>query len=167
MIFQERVIHRRQEEFDRRREEREEQINQMIQARKLDREARRKKTFYVRSEEERLRKIQEEEEARKREGIIFTFHTLSKKISIFIGIFSVAGITQIQTNICCNLCKGGISMYNIYVWFNAFYYSLVSCYLPKKKKIIYQLRPHVKNSFWALNFKFYCIGQLKIFLTMD
>ena len=70
MIFQKRVIHRRQEEFDRRREEREEQINQMIQARIQDREAKRKKIFYVRSEEERLRKIQEEEEARKREGIV-------------------------------------------------------------------------------------------------
>lgn len=68
MIFQERVISSRQAEFDRRREEREEHISQMIQARKEDREAKRKKIFYVRSEEERLRKIQEEEEARKREG---------------------------------------------------------------------------------------------------
>ncbi|KAF3449232.1 hypothetical protein FNV43_RR09960 [Rhamnella rubrinervis] len=67
MIFQERVIHRRQEEFDRRREEREKQINQMVKARKQDRETKRKKIYYVRSEEERLRKIQEEEEARKRE----------------------------------------------------------------------------------------------------
>ncbi|KAL6181204.1 hypothetical protein ACLB2K_047859 [Fragaria x ananassa] len=39
----------------------------MIQARKLEREAMRKKIFYVRSEEERLKKLQEEEEARKRE----------------------------------------------------------------------------------------------------
>ena len=70
ILFQERVIHCRQEEFDRRREDREEQINQMIQARKQEREAKRKKIFFVRSEEERLRKIQEEEEARKREGIV-------------------------------------------------------------------------------------------------
>ncbi|XP_015897687.3 eukaryotic translation initiation factor 3 subunit A [Ziziphus jujuba] len=67
MIFQERVTHHRQAEFEKRREEREEQINQIIQARKLEREAKRKKIYYVRSEEERLRKIQEEEEARKRE----------------------------------------------------------------------------------------------------
>lgn len=70
MMFQERVIHGRQAEFDRRREERERQINEMIQARKLDREAKRKKIFYVRSEEERQRKVEEEEEARKREGMI-------------------------------------------------------------------------------------------------
>ncbi|KAF3449639.1 hypothetical protein FNV43_RR10370 [Rhamnella rubrinervis] len=67
IIFQERVMHRRQEEFDRRREEREEQINQMIQAWKQEREAKRKKIFFVRSEEERLKKIQEEEEALRRE----------------------------------------------------------------------------------------------------
>ncbi|KAH7542989.1 eukaryotic translation initiation factor 3 subunit A [Ziziphus jujuba] len=67
MIFQERVMSRRQAEFDKRRQEREEQISQMIQARKLDREAKRKKIFYVRSEEEKHRKRQEEEEARKHE----------------------------------------------------------------------------------------------------
>ncbi|KAL6142562.1 hypothetical protein ACLB2K_060841 [Fragaria x ananassa] len=66
-IFQERVVHRRQAEFEKRRAEREEQISRMIQARKLEREAMRKKIFYVRSEEERLKKLQEEEEARKRE----------------------------------------------------------------------------------------------------
>ncbi|XP_024028195.1 eukaryotic translation initiation factor 3 subunit A [Morus notabilis] len=65
MIFQERVMSRRQAEFDRRRVEREEQINQLIQARKQEREALRKKIFYVRSEEERQRKLREEEEARK------------------------------------------------------------------------------------------------------
>lgn len=59
---------RRQAEFDRLRVEREERINQFIQARKQEREAQRKKIFYVRSEEERLRKLHEEEEARKREG---------------------------------------------------------------------------------------------------
>ncbi|KAL5565941.1 hypothetical protein UlMin_029105 [Ulmus minor] len=66
-IFQERVISHRQAEFDRRRAEREERIKQTIQARKLEREALRKKIYYVRSEEERLTKLQEEEEARKRE----------------------------------------------------------------------------------------------------
>lgn len=69
MIFQERVMSRRQTEFDRLRAEREERINQIIQARKQEREAKRKKIFYVRTEEERLRKLHEEEEARKREGI--------------------------------------------------------------------------------------------------
>lgn len=59
----------RQVEFDRRREEREERISQIIQARKKEREFKRKKIFYVRSEEERLRKLHEEEEARKLEGV--------------------------------------------------------------------------------------------------
>ncbi|OAY42365.1 eukaryotic translation initiation factor 3 subunit A [Manihot esculenta] len=67
MIFQERVMSRRQTEFDRLRAEREERINQIIQARKQEREAKRKKIFYVRTEEERLRKLHEEEEARKHE----------------------------------------------------------------------------------------------------
>ncbi|XP_038894202.1 eukaryotic translation initiation factor 3 subunit A-like [Benincasa hispida] len=66
-IFQERVISLRQEEFGRRRAEREEQIRQIIQARKAEREAKRKKIFYVRHEEERIRILREEEEARKRE----------------------------------------------------------------------------------------------------
>ncbi|KAA0063774.1 hypothetical protein IC582_029097 [Cucumis melo] len=66
-IFQERVISLRQEEFSRRRAEREEHIKQIIQARKAEREAKRKKIFYVRREEERIRILREEEEARKRE----------------------------------------------------------------------------------------------------
>ncbi|XP_050380282.1 eukaryotic translation initiation factor 3 subunit A [Argentina anserina] len=66
-IFQQRVMQRRQAESERRRQEREEQISRMIQARKLEREVMRKKIFFVRSEEERIRKQQEEEEARKRE----------------------------------------------------------------------------------------------------
>ena len=61
-------MNRRQAEFERRRAEREEQISRMIQARKLEREAMRKKIFFVKSEEERLKKLHEEEEARKREG---------------------------------------------------------------------------------------------------
>ncbi|GKV07478.1 hypothetical protein SLEP1_g19253 [Rubroshorea leprosula] len=66
-IFQENVIIRRQSEFDRRRAEREERINQILEAREQEREVKRKKIFFVRSEEERLRKLHEEEEARKRE----------------------------------------------------------------------------------------------------
>ncbi|XVF57550.1 hypothetical protein PTKIN_Ptkin06aG0214800 [Pterospermum kingtungense] len=67
MIFQEKVISRRQAEFDQRRVEREERIKQIIQARKQERDIKRKKIFYVRSEEERIRKLHEEEEARKHE----------------------------------------------------------------------------------------------------
>ncbi|XP_044471259.1 eukaryotic translation initiation factor 3 subunit A-like isoform X2 [Mangifera indica] len=65
--FQERVLNRRKAEFDRQRVEREERINQIIQARKQERETMRKKVFYVRCEDERLKKKREEEEARKRE----------------------------------------------------------------------------------------------------
>lgn len=68
-IFQERVISRRQAEFDQRRVEREERVKQIIQARKQERDLKRKKIFYLRSEEERIRKLREEEEARKLEGI--------------------------------------------------------------------------------------------------
>ncbi|KAB2018669.1 hypothetical protein ES319_D08G245600v1 [Gossypium barbadense] len=67
MIFQEIVISRRQAEFDQRRVEGEERIKQIIQARKQERDIKRKKIFYVRSEEERIKKMREEEEARKRE----------------------------------------------------------------------------------------------------
>ncbi|KAE8684085.1 Eukaryotic translation initiation factor 3 subunit A [Hibiscus syriacus] len=67
MIFQERVISRRQTEFDQRKVERQERIKQIMQARKQERDLKRKKIFYVRSEEERIRKQREEEEARKRE----------------------------------------------------------------------------------------------------
>ena len=40
----------------------------MLQARRQERDAIRKKIFYVRTEEEKQRKLQEEEEARKQEG---------------------------------------------------------------------------------------------------
>ncbi|XP_030949558.1 eukaryotic translation initiation factor 3 subunit A-like [Quercus lobata] len=66
-IFQEKVVQRRQSEFDRLREDRDRQIQQMLQARRQERDAIRKKIFYVRTEEEKQRKLQEEEEARKRE----------------------------------------------------------------------------------------------------
>ncbi|KAJ8772048.1 hypothetical protein K2173_027225 [Erythroxylum novogranatense] len=65
--FQGKVIKSREAEFDRRSEEREQRINQKIHARKLEREAQRKKIFYVMHEEERLERLREEEEARKRE----------------------------------------------------------------------------------------------------
>lgn len=66
-IFQARVMSRRQLEFDRLRQEREERIHQIRVARKQEREAKRKMIYYLRKEEERLNKLREEEEARKRE----------------------------------------------------------------------------------------------------
>ncbi|KAJ4849474.1 Eukaryotic translation initiation factor 3 subunit A [Turnera subulata] len=66
-IFEERVRSRRESEFARRRAESEERIKQIIEARKQEREVKRKKIFFVLSEEEKLRKQREEEEARKRE----------------------------------------------------------------------------------------------------
>lgn len=68
MIFEKRVRSCREAEFEQRKAEREERINQIIQARKQEREVTRKKIFFVKSEEERLKKQQEEEEAHKREG---------------------------------------------------------------------------------------------------
>ncbi|XP_047340607.1 eukaryotic translation initiation factor 3 subunit A-like [Impatiens glandulifera] len=65
--FQERLVKRRQEEFDRLKGEREEKVNQILQERKQEREYKRKVLCYLEREEERLRKLQEEEEARKRE----------------------------------------------------------------------------------------------------
>ncbi|KAA8536786.1 hypothetical protein F0562_029264 [Nyssa sinensis] len=67
MQFQERVMNRRQAEYNRLRAEREERINQILQKRKQEREYKRKMLFYLRSEEERLKKLHEEEEARKHE----------------------------------------------------------------------------------------------------
>uniref|UniRef100_A0A803MT85 Uncharacterized protein n=1 Tax=Chenopodium quinoa TaxID=63459 RepID=A0A803MT85_CHEQI len=66
-IFQERVVGRRQSEFERLRQEREEHFRQIREARKQERVAQRKMLFYLRSEEERLNRLREEEEARKRE----------------------------------------------------------------------------------------------------
>ncbi|GAB4841470.1 Eukaryotic translation initiation factor 3 subunit A [Ancistrocladus abbreviatus] len=66
-MFQERVMSRRQAEFDRLRQEREERLMQIFQARKQERETKRKMIFFLRSEEEKLNKLREEEEARKHE----------------------------------------------------------------------------------------------------
>lgn len=43
-------------------------MNQIIQSRKFERETRRKMIFYLEIEEERLKKLREEEEARQRQG---------------------------------------------------------------------------------------------------
>ncbi|KAI3470332.1 hypothetical protein Pfo_026995 [Paulownia fortunei] len=66
-IFQERALSRRRAEYDRLKEEREERINKIIQSRKQEREAKRKMIYFLRSEEERQKRLREEEEARKLE----------------------------------------------------------------------------------------------------
>ncbi|KAL0405093.1 UNVERIFIED_CONTAM: Eukaryotic translation initiation factor 3 subunit A [Sesamum latifolium] len=66
-IFQEKVLSRRKSEYDRLKEEREEKIHQVIQARKQERDAKRKMIYFLRSEEERQKRLREEEEARKLE----------------------------------------------------------------------------------------------------
>lgn len=73
------MISKRQAEFDRRRVDKEERINRIIQARKQEREVKRKKILFVTSEEERLKKLHEEEEARKREGMYFLSNHLMAK----------------------------------------------------------------------------------------
>lgn len=115
MIFQERVMSRRQAEFDRRRVEREEQINQLIQARKQEREALRKKIFYVRSEEERQRKLREEEEACKREGIIFDKFYISEDIKNLLHFH----FQTLETDIFFEGLKNNI-FENSFVWLSSF-----------------------------------------------
>ncbi|XP_059652352.1 eukaryotic translation initiation factor 3 subunit A [Cornus florida] len=65
--FRERVMNRRQSEYNRLRAEREERMNQILLQRRHEREYKRKMLFYLRTEEERQIKLREEEEARKRE----------------------------------------------------------------------------------------------------
>lgn len=84
MIFQERVLSRRRSEYDRLREEREERINQIIQSRNQEREAKRKMIYFLRAEEERQKRLREEEEARKIEGT-FPFEFLMKNFIPFWG----------------------------------------------------------------------------------
>ncbi|VFQ69396.1 unnamed protein product [Cuscuta campestris] len=66
-IFEVRVVSRREDEQNRIKREREERISQLIQSRKQEREAKRKMLFFLKTEEERLKKQREEEEARKLE----------------------------------------------------------------------------------------------------
>lgn len=61
-------MNHRQTEYERLRAERDERINHILQQGRQEREMKRKMMFYLKSEEERLRKLQEEEETRKREG---------------------------------------------------------------------------------------------------
>ncbi|KAI0495813.1 hypothetical protein KFK09_022118 [Dendrobium nobile] len=67
VIFQRRIEGRREAEYTRLKEEREYRINQQKAMRERDVEMKRKLLYYIKTEEERLSKIQAEEEARKRE----------------------------------------------------------------------------------------------------
>lgn len=58
------MIRLREAEFERQKREKEEHL----QARKQERDVKRKKIYYLKCEEERIRKLQEEEEARKQRG---------------------------------------------------------------------------------------------------
>ncbi|KAF6147121.1 hypothetical protein GIB67_036840 [Kingdonia uniflora] len=59
---------RREADFTRLKMEREERIYQLLQARREERKAKRKMLFYLRSEEARKMKLEEEERARKQDG---------------------------------------------------------------------------------------------------
>ena len=67
-ILQEKIVNRRQAEFERWRQEREEHIRVILLERKQERETKRKMLFFLKAEEERLNKLREDEEIRKREG---------------------------------------------------------------------------------------------------
>nr|GEX75108.1 eukaryotic translation initiation factor 3 subunit A-like [Tanacetum cinerariifolium] len=70
-LAEEKLLHERQQEakYERMRAEREERLSQVLQARRDEREIKRKMLYYLRTEEERLNKLREEEKAHKREGI--------------------------------------------------------------------------------------------------
>ncbi|PKI76163.1 hypothetical protein CRG98_003524, partial [Punica granatum] len=65
VIFQERVMKRRQAEYDRLRTQREEQIRQELQARKQEREILRKRKFFLIEEQKRCEREAREAEARR------------------------------------------------------------------------------------------------------
>eukprot|EP00268_Persea_americana_P000331 TRINITY_DN1011_c0_g1_i6.p1 TRINITY_DN1011_c0_g1~~TRINITY_DN1011_c0_g1_i6.p1 ORF type:complete len:966 (+),score=222.53 TRINITY_DN1011_c0_g1_i6:352-3249(+) len=67
IIFQNKIVQRREEEYNKLKKEREEKIINLINARRAERDRLRKMIFYLRTEEERLTKLQGEEEARQRE----------------------------------------------------------------------------------------------------
>lgn len=71
----------RNAQYARLRAERDERINQILQARREDRKLKRKTLFYLRVEEERLKKLREEEEARKLEGNSVSYQLLCVKAS--------------------------------------------------------------------------------------
>lgn len=68
VIFQERVMKRRQAEYDRLRAQREEQIRQELQARKQEREILRKRKFFLIEEQKRREREAREAEAHRIAG---------------------------------------------------------------------------------------------------
>jgi translation initiation factor 3 subunit A len=68
IAFQDRIVQRREAEFNHLKKERDERISQLISSRKHERETVRKLMHYLNMEEQRLDKLREEEEARKHEG---------------------------------------------------------------------------------------------------
>ncbi|KAI3944953.1 hypothetical protein MKW92_051050 [Papaver armeniacum] len=66
-ILQARIVSRRQSEFDRLQRERDERIAQLLQDHREIREKKRKLIFYLRSEEERQKKLAKEEALRKQQ----------------------------------------------------------------------------------------------------
>lgn len=69
IMFQNKIVKRREDEYNKLKKETEEKIKNLINARREERERLRKMIFYLQTEEERLTKLREEEEARKHEGI--------------------------------------------------------------------------------------------------
>jgi translation initiation factor 3 subunit A len=68
--FQQQVVSRREGEFERLKQLREERLAEERAFRSQERDVRRKKEYYKRQEEARLLKIREDEEARKLEGVL-------------------------------------------------------------------------------------------------
>ncbi|KZV35050.1 eukaryotic translation initiation factor 3 subunit A-like [Dorcoceras hygrometricum] len=66
-IFQQRVLSHRRAEYNRLKEERDERIRQILQTRKHERDTKRKMIHFLRSEEEKQKRLHAEEEARKLE----------------------------------------------------------------------------------------------------
>ncbi|XP_073282074.1 eukaryotic translation initiation factor 3 subunit A-like [Primulina huaijiensis] len=66
-IFQKKVLSHRRAEYNRLKEERDERILQIIQSRKQERDTKRKMIYFLRSEEEKQKRLRAEEEARKLE----------------------------------------------------------------------------------------------------
>lgn len=66
--MRQKINERRQAEFGQVMKEREDRINQRLAMRRMERDRMRKLIYFVTSEEERITRLREEEEARKREG---------------------------------------------------------------------------------------------------
>lgn len=74
---------RREGEFARLQRLREERLAEEREIRRQERDIRRKKEHFKRQEEQRLLKLQEEEEARKREGGYLMLYTRSLSVNFY------------------------------------------------------------------------------------